>query len=101
MNKERCLWLHIVTDREGAQGPLKGKGKTITSRSSLILKVRDFTSGYLSKENQNAYWKRCKHPYVHDNIIYNSKIWKQHRYPLIDELMKKYDIYVYTNKIQQ
>ena len=30
-------------------------------------------SGYLSEENENITLKRCMHPYVHCNIIYNSQ----------------------------
>ena len=47
--------------------PVPQKIKSITTMSSS-----NSTSGYLSKEHENANLKSCMHPHVHCCIIYNN-----------------------------
>ena len=46
--------------------------------------IQPFTSGYLSKENENTNSKIYMDPHVYCSIIYNSQIWKQSVHQQID-----------------
>ena len=65
-------------------GSSKTKNKTITWCSNP-------TTGHILCENRNA--KRHIHPSVHCSTIYN-RTWKQPKYPLMDEWIKMWYIYI-------
>jgi len=50
---------------------------------------------YLPREYKNTESKRCMHPDVHSNIIYNSQTMEP-KYPLTDEWVKKEMVCIYT-----
>ena len=76
------LNFHLKKLKTDEQIPQKIKNRT-TIRSS------NSTSEYLSKENKDTNSKRYMHPHVHAAIIYESQIQKQHKFPSVDERMKK------------
>ena len=45
----------------------------------------NFTSGYLSEENENTNSKRYMHPHVHAELFTIAKIWKQLKCLLMDD----------------
>ena len=46
------------------------------------------TSGNITKETQNSNSKEYMHPWVHGSIT-TAKIWRQPKYPLVDEQIEK------------
>ena len=53
------------------------------------------SSEYFSKENKNTNLKRCIYIYIAE-LFTIAKIWKQPKCSLIDEWIKKIDIYTYS-----
>ena len=49
----------------------------------------NFTSGYLSEENENTNLKRYMHPYIHCSIIYN----RQNMEAIQVSINRRMDIY--------
>ena len=49
----------------------------------------NFTSGYLSEENENTNLKRYTHPYIHCSIIYN----RQNMEAIQVSINRRMDIY--------
>ena len=66
-------------------------------KNRTIIWSSNFTSGFLSEENENASWKRYLNPYVHCSIIYNGQDMEATMVPCIDEWIETWYIYIQWN----